>query len=158
MGQSNKSVSEVEETPVENLDVKYNLESNLIESENELYNIRNANYMERQPYIEPSMRAILADWIMEVCFQFRFKRQTYHTSVMLVDIFMSCTSNMPTHLLQLIGVTCLCIASKNEVRIFRSLFIILNYEDNYIGSIHTANGDLQRIHSKRIHNTGDNRM
>jgi hypothetical protein len=80
--------------------------------------------MEKQPYIEPSMRIILVDWIMEVCYQFRFKRNTFHMSVMLIDVYMSSTCNLPTNLLQLIGVTCLCIASKNEVRLILLLFII----------------------------------
>jgi hypothetical protein len=81
--------------------------------------------MERQPCLEPSMRTILVDWIMEVCYQFRFKRNTFHMSVMLIDVYMSNTCNLPTNLLQLIGVTCLCIASKNEVRLIQLLFILI---------------------------------
>ena len=145
-------ISEVEEPPAENFDTKYNLEANILESEAELYYVRNSNYMANQPYIEPSMRTILMDWIMEVCSQFRFKRNTFHSAIMLIDIYLSKTCNVPTHLLQLIGVTCLCIASKNEVRLFilsPNINLIIQY--NNIGSIYPTYGHIQQINCICIH-------
>jgi hypothetical protein len=105
------------------LDQKYNLERNLLDSESELYYLRKRDYMNYQPMIEPIMRSILLDWLMEVSYQFRFKRATYHSTVMLIDLYLSKVANIPTNMLQLIGVVCLCIAAKNEVSI---ILILLN--------------------------------
>jgi hypothetical protein len=114
------------------LDQKYNLEKNLLESEAELYYIRKRDYIRNHPTIEPIMRSILLDWLMEVSYQFRFKRNTYHCSVMLIDLYMSIVQNIPPTMLQLVGVVCLCIAAKNEVSIILFLLIILLIEYIYI--------------------------
>jgi hypothetical protein len=124
---------EVEEQGITmaDLEIKYNLEKSLLESEYELHSLRNRTYMEHQPMIEPVMRSILLDWLMEVSYQFRFKRSTYHSSVMLIDLYLSIVPNIPSTMLQLVGVVCLCISAKNEVmRIFK------------LGSSNSTNGDI----------------
>jgi len=40
------------------------------------------------------MRAILLDWMMEVCAEFNLKRETFHLAVIYVDRYLSDTNNM----------------------------------------------------------------
>lgn len=98
------------------LNAKYSMDLCLIEREDLLYKVRNKDYIKDQPHIRSLMRTILLDWIMNVCEQFYFGRQTFHRSVVLFDIFMSKSKEICTSKLQLIGAVCLLIASKYEVR------------------------------------------
>lgn len=73
------------------------------------------NYMERyHSQINWSMRAILFDWMMEVCMEFGLKRETYHYSINYVDRYLSTVRNVDKKELQLIGVSALYMASKVE--------------------------------------------
>ncbi|KAF3837361.1 hypothetical protein F7725_004825 [Dissostichus mawsoni] len=65
------------------------------------------NYMPSQPSLNPEMRAILIDWLVEV--------QTLYLAVKMADHYLSKT---PVHreLLQLVGSTTMLIASKFEER------------------------------------------
>jgi hypothetical protein len=94
---------------------KYNLEKFIMENEDRLVGVRVINYFPRQRFIDVKMRIILLDWVMEVCGQLSFKRSTYHTAVVLIDVYLSKKENLPTNLLQLTGATCLILAAKNEV-------------------------------------------
>lgn len=62
----------------------------------------------------PRMRAILLDWIMEVCEVYRLRRVTYHLAVDYLDRYLSMKPNVPKTQLQLLGVSCLFIAAKLE--------------------------------------------
>jgi Cyclin, N-terminal domain len=62
------------------------------------------------------MRAILFDWMMEVCMEFTLKRETFHYSVNYVDRYLSSVQNIQKWELQLVGVTAMYIASKVEVK------------------------------------------
>jgi len=105
----------VQDYSQEQVDELYDFDENLNFEENILSSTRNANYFENQVNINHRMRTILLDWVMEVCGQLSFKRATYHLAVVLIDIFLSKSENLPTNLLQLTGVSCLIIAAKNEV-------------------------------------------
>lgn len=75
----------------------------------------NSNYFgTKQPDMTWTMRVILLDWMMEVCNDFTFKRQTYHMAVNYVDRFLSSYYNVPKNKLQLLGVVSLYVASKLE--------------------------------------------
>ena len=53
------------------------------------------DYIERiQSDISPLMRAILLDWMMEVCNEFTLKRETFFYSVNYVDRFLSVHPNV----------------------------------------------------------------
>ena len=53
--------------------------------------------------------------MMEVCSQLGFKRRTYYSSIVLVDLFFSNYNNqLKTNELQLVGVCCLFLCAKNE--------------------------------------------
>lgn len=72
-------------------------------------------YLEAHPDLNPGMRAIMVDWMMEVCQEFLLKRETLHLAVSYVDRFLSRTRDCHKLRVQLVGVAALCIASKVEV-------------------------------------------
>lgn len=58
------------------------------------------------------MRAILLDWLIEVCEVYKLHRETYYLAVDYLDRFLEVTSNISKTCLQLIGITCLFVAAK----------------------------------------------
>ncbi|XP_040582523.1 G1/S-specific cyclin-E [Lepeophtheirus salmonis] len=60
------------------------------------------------------MRAILLDWLIEVCEVYRLHRETFYLAVDFIDRYLSITQDMPKNKLQLIGVSCLFIGAKIE--------------------------------------------
>lgn len=66
-----------------------------------------------QTDIRWSMRLLLFDWMMEVCDEYTLKRETYHLTTSLVDLYLS-KKKCPVSKLQLLGATCLLIGSKME--------------------------------------------
>jgi hypothetical protein len=101
----------------EELELKYNDEESIVIADRQLMCIRNKDYMKSHKFINPYMRSMLFDWIMEVSRQFYFKRNTYHLAIVLVDVYLSVVLDIATSHLQLVGVTCLSIAAKTEVSI-----------------------------------------
>ncbi len=73
------------------------------------------NSMDRQANISSMMRAILLDWIMEVCSEFTLKRATFHLSVEMIDRYLEINKEVKKEEFQLIGLAALCIACKAEV-------------------------------------------
>ncbi|XP_032355234.1 G2/mitotic-specific cyclin-B3 [Etheostoma spectabile] len=73
------------------------------------------NYMPQQPSLNPEMRAILIDWLVEVQENFELYHETLYLAVKMADHYLSKT---PVHreLLQLVGSTTMLIASKFEER------------------------------------------
>ena len=82
---------------------------------------------ENQNEVTVSMRAILVDWLTEVCEDFGFKRVTYHLAVNYLDRYLSLVKNVPTEKLQGAGITCLFLAAKMEVNelVFSSFYSFL---------------------------------
>ncbi|XP_026531700.1 G1/S-specific cyclin-E1 [Notechis scutatus] len=75
---------------------------------------RDKLYMEKHPLLEPKMRVILLDWLMEVCEVHRLHRETFYLAQDFFDRFMATQQNVVKTLLQLIGVSSLFIAAKLE--------------------------------------------
>ncbi|GMI97603.1 mitotic-like cyclin 3B from Arabidopsis, CYCLIN A2;2 [Hibiscus trionum] len=72
------------------------------------------NYMEQlQRDITPSMRGILIDWLVEVSEEYKLVPDTLYLAVSLIDRFLS-HNFIEKQRLQLLGVTCMLIASKYE--------------------------------------------
>ncbi|KAB2629408.1 cyclin-A2-2-like [Pyrus ussuriensis x Pyrus communis] len=72
------------------------------------------DYMERlQQDITPSMRGILIDWLVEVSEEYKLVPDTLYLTVNLIDRFLS-QNYIEKQRLQLLGVTCMLIASKYE--------------------------------------------
>jgi cyclin B len=62
------------------------------------------------------MRAILADWLVEVQENFELNHETLYLAVKLVDLYLS-KKKVKKEALQLVGATAMFIASKFDVSI-----------------------------------------
>jgi len=71
-----------------------------------------AQYLLRHPSVLPKMRALLADWLIEVCEEFVLHRETYYMALNFVDRYLTAKSNVKKSNLQAIGVTTLFMAAK----------------------------------------------
>nr|QYW07112.1 cyclin A1-2 [Dimocarpus longan] len=72
------------------------------------------DFMDRiQKDINPSMRAILIDWLVEVAEEYRLVPDTLYLTVNYIDRYLSGNA-MNRQRLQLLGVACMMIASKYE--------------------------------------------
>lgn len=79
---------------------------------------RDINMFDSHPGLQPRMRAILLDWIIEVCEVYKLHRETYYLTIDYLDRYLSSKSGISKNQLQLIGITCLFIASKVRNFIF----------------------------------------
>lgn len=59
--------------------------------------------MAKHPSLQPRMRTILVDWLVEVCEVYRQHRETFYLAVDFLDRFLSVTEDMSKNKLQLIG-------------------------------------------------------
>lgn len=71
------------------------------------------NFMEHQSDINAAMRTILIDWLIEVADEYKLNDETLFLCVQYVDRFLS-TVNVTRSKLQLLGTTCMYVASKYE--------------------------------------------
>uniref|UniRef100_A0A8B9F9N6 Cyclin E1 n=1 Tax=Amazona collaria TaxID=241587 RepID=A0A8B9F9N6_9PSIT len=76
--------------------------------------VRDKFYMQRHPLLQPKMRAILLDWLMEVCEVYKLHRETFYLAQDFFDRFMATQHDVVKTLLQLIGISSLFIAAKLE--------------------------------------------
>lgn len=63
---------------------------------------------EENPAIKPRMRAILLDWIIEVCEVYKMHRETYYLAMDYLDRYLSLQTGVVKSQLQLIGIYSLC--------------------------------------------------
>ena len=70
-------------------------------------------YMESQPHINQKMRSILVDWLIEVHLKFKLVPETLYLTVNLIDRYLE-RAEVSRAKLQLVGVSCLLVASKYE--------------------------------------------
>ena len=88
---------------------------NLIEEEKNINNAINPNYFEVQKEINPKMRSILIDWLLDVHNKFNFKQETLYTAIYIMDSFLS-IKLIQRKRFQLLGITSLLISTKfNEI-------------------------------------------
>ncbi len=73
------------------------------------------NYLRRHAGIEPQMRSILIDWLVEIAYAYRLHRETLHLAIEYMDRFMTLSKHqMRVDRLQLIGISSLFLAAKVE--------------------------------------------
>ncbi|XP_049890417.1 G1/S-specific cyclin-E2-like isoform X1 [Epinephelus moara] len=72
------------------------------------------SFMQKHPTIQPRMRSVLLDWLIEVSEAYTLHRQTFYLAQDYFDRFMLTQNNIEKSMLQLIGITCLFIAAKME--------------------------------------------
>eukprot|EP01135_Chromosphaera_perkinsii_P000157 Nk52_evm53s32 gene=Nk52_evmTU53s32 len=71
------------------------------------------DYMRKQKDINDSMRLILVDWLVDVAEEYKLQRETLFLAINYIDRFLSNMAvNRPK--LQLVGITCMLLASKCE--------------------------------------------
>ncbi|XP_023949683.1 G1/S-specific cyclin-E [Bicyclus anynana] len=75
---------------------------------------KNPYMFENHPNLQLRMRAILLDWLNEVCEVYKLHRETFHLTVDYVDRYLTNTDDVHKGRLQLVGITCLFIAAKTE--------------------------------------------
>lgn len=75
---------------------------------------RSPKLFDKRASFLPRMRAILLDWIMEVCEVYRLRRVTYYLAVDYIDRYLRIRPDVPKMQLQLVGVSCLFMAAKLE--------------------------------------------
>ncbi|XP_064168964.1 G1/S-specific cyclin-E1 [Anguilla rostrata] len=75
---------------------------------------RDMHFMERHPQLQPKMRVILLDWLIEVCEVYKLHRETFYLAQDLFDRYMATQTNVLKTRLQLIGISALFIAAKLE--------------------------------------------
>lgn len=78
------------------------------------FKLRSEEMLSRHPSLVSSYRTILFDWLSEVSHECKFHRETYHLALDFIDRYLSAQSNVGKLQLQLIGTTCLFLASKIE--------------------------------------------
>ncbi|KAM6153622.1 G1/S-specific cyclin-E1 isoform 1-T1 [Erethizon dorsatum] len=76
--------------------------------------LRDEHFLQRHPLLQPKMRAILLDWLMEVCEVYKLHRETFYLAQDFFDRYMATQENIVKTLLQLIGISSLFIAAKLE--------------------------------------------
>ena len=70
------------------------------------------DYMKSLKEFDPFKRIILMDWVMAICASNRFKRETFHMTVSLIDICLTKLKQISIDKIQLLATTCLLISSK----------------------------------------------
>lgn len=75
---------------------------------------RDSKMLSNHPGLQPRMRAILLDWLIEVCEVYKLHRETYFLALDYLDRYLSTNVSISKTHLQLIGITCLFIAAKVE--------------------------------------------
>ena len=99
---------------------KNDILDNLLNEERELKIIINPNYFSFQSEINDKMRAILIDWLIDVHMRFNFKEETLFITIYIIDCYLT-LKKIERCNLQLLGVTALFIACKQNEIIFRRL-------------------------------------
>ncbi len=65
--------------------------------------MRNPDPFKNHPILGPQMRAILLDWIMDVCEAYNLHRETLYLAIDYLDRYMAAERNIAKQYLQLIG-------------------------------------------------------
>lgn len=73
-----------------------------------------SSYMTRQSDVNPKMRAILVDWLVDVHYKYGLMPQTLHIAVLLIDHYLDKNLSVERQRLQLVGISAMFIASKYE--------------------------------------------
>ncbi|CAF0841845.1 unnamed protein product [Brachionus calyciflorus] len=103
------------QSPLPNLTWTDNLEFFECMRQSEIKYKKLSNYLNFHKSIEAQMRAILIDWLIEISHAYRLHRETLHLSIEYLDRFLSYSKvEMRVDRLQLIGLTSLYLAAKNE--------------------------------------------
>ena len=62
-----------------------------------------ASLLSRHPDLQPKMRSILLDWLIEVCEVYKLHRETFYLALDYTDRYFGTNLNIPKSRVQLIG-------------------------------------------------------
>ena len=102
-------------------------------------------YFHFQSDINSKMRAILIDWLIDVHLKFNFKQETLYITIYIIDTYLS-LEKIERCNFQLLGVTALFIACKQNEILFRKLNEYVYITDN----AYTEN-DIRKMENKILH-------
>ena len=88
-------------------------------------------YMALQNDINPSMRTILVDWLIEVQENFELFHETLYLAVKLTDRYLS-RKDVKREYLQLVGATSMLIAAKFEVCVDSIVYLSSGVEQSIL--------------------------
>ncbi len=71
------------------------------------------DYIDSQPEINESMRAILVDWMIDVHRKFELSPETLYLTINIIDRFLA-IKTVPRRELQFVGISAMLMASKYE--------------------------------------------
>jgi G1/S-specific cyclin-E1 len=74
---------------------------------------RSSKMFETNPEVQPKMRSILLDWLIEVAEVYKLHRETYYLAQDYVDRVLSASKETPKSELQLLGMSCKWIFSQH---------------------------------------------
>ena len=89
----------------------------------------NPKYLSFQKGLNEKMRAILIDWIMEICYHYNFLKKTLFQCVFIIDAFLS-KNILDKSKLQLLGIASLLLSFKENEVIYPSLDKLIQLTDN----------------------------
>ena len=112
-------------------DYLYEIYSNLLNDEKELFYKPNKSYMKKLEDINEQHRAILIDWLIEVHYGFGLKNETLYQTVWIIDTYLSLSkSQIVRKKLQLLGVASLLMSCKSQEIYYPKLDDLINITDN----------------------------
>merc|ERR1740121_2633679 len=85
--------------------------ANLQRRENEF--VLRCGFLDRQTDINPKMRSILVDWLIEVHLKYKLRPETLFLTVSIIDRYLE-KQNVTRRTLQLVGVASMLVAAKYE--------------------------------------------
>lgn len=88
--------------------------TNLLMMEREQLGTPAIEWLQQHPTLDAGMRAVLVDWMMEVCREFEMQRESFYLSISVLDHFLSAVRQVHQSKLQLVGVASMLIAAKME--------------------------------------------
>ncbi|KAI1711139.1 G1/S-specific cyclin-E [Ditylenchus destructor] len=109
---------------------------------------RNRDFFDKHPKVKPEMRAMLIEWLMEVCADRRLHRETFHLCIDYMDRYMDKVANVDPSKLQLIASTTLVIATKVEEIYPPKIYEIAEYTDGSCSE--TAIRDMEEIMLQKL--------
>lgn len=95
----------------------------------ESFNVLKPDFIEKSPEVTTRMRGVLMDWILQVQSHEELKEETLHLTVALIDQTLS-MQNTSMSKLQLVGITCLLIASKYHERFAPEINVLCYLTEN----------------------------
>ena len=86
-----------------------------------MYNTRCQSAMDRHPSLTPQMRSTLLSWLDHVAKTYKLHRESFYLATDFFDRYMAVSKDVQKSKLQLLGITCLFIATKIVVKDFAYL-------------------------------------